>query len=58
MRGPKTEGHMSTIDRQRITAVRAMEALSYRFDGVEWQPPEGGVPFPCLRDDHADRMRR
>ena len=46
---------MSTIDRQRITAVRAMEALGYTFDGFVWNAPGAGVPFPCLHDE-ADAM--
>src|SRR5262249_25426597 len=27
---------MSMIDRQRIAAVRRMEALGYAFDGLDW----------------------
>jgi hypothetical protein len=46
---------MSTIDKQRIGAVRSMEALGYAFDGIEWKPPSGGVPLPCLHDE-ADAM--
>ena len=34
---------MSTIDKQRIAAVCAMEALGYRFNGVEWTLPVGGA---------------
>jgi hypothetical protein len=30
---------MSTIDKQRITAVEALEALGYTFAGGEWVAP-------------------
>jgi hypothetical protein len=33
------EGTMSAIDRQRISAVRAMEAAGHIFDGIDWVPP-------------------
>jgi hypothetical protein len=42
---------MSTIDRQRIAAVKVIEALGYSFDGVEWSAPIYGAPLPNL---HAD----
>jgi hypothetical protein len=32
-------GTMSIIDRQRIAAVRAMEAMGYTFDGISWIAP-------------------
>ncbi len=35
---------MSTIDRQRIAAVRMLEALGYRFDGQTWRRREAGQP--------------
>ena len=30
---------MSTIDKQRIKAVRTLEAKGYTFDGIDWRPP-------------------
>jgi hypothetical protein len=30
---------MSTIDRQRIAAVRVLAGLGYLFDGSTWKPP-------------------
>jgi hypothetical protein len=35
---------MSTIDKQRITAVRTMEVLGYSFDGIAWNMPTSGAP--------------
>jgi hypothetical protein len=35
---------MSIVDRQRIAAVKAMEAMGYTFDGVSWDAP---VPTPA-----------
>ena len=29
---------MGEVDRQRVSAVRTLEALGYRFDGTAWQP--------------------
>jgi hypothetical protein len=46
---------MSTIDRQRIAAVKIIEALGYSFDGLEWSAPVYGVPLPNLHDE-ADAM--
>jgi hypothetical protein len=46
---------MSAVDRQRICAVKAMEALGYTFDGFVWNAPSGGVAFPSLYDE-ADAM--
>ena len=46
---------MSTIDKQRIGAVRTMEALGYAFDGIEWKSPSGPVQLPSLHDE-ADAM--
>ena len=34
---------MSEIDRQRISAVKAMEALGYTFNGIEWKVPSGAA---------------
>jgi hypothetical protein len=30
---------MGNIDRQRIAAVRTLQALGYTFDGIKWMPP-------------------
>jgi hypothetical protein len=46
---------MSAIDKQRITAVRNMEALGYRFDGIEWTGPEPMGPS-YIMDEEADAM--
>jgi hypothetical protein len=35
---------MSTIDRQRIAAVRVLEAMGYRFRDDTWLAPDGGSP--------------
>ena len=46
---------MSIIDRQRVAAVRTMEALGYTFDGQDWIAPSiSGVPAPTI--DEADAM--
>ena len=46
---------MSEIDRQRISAVRAMEALGYTFNGFEWNAPGSGTVAQALREE-ADAM--
>lgn len=46
---------MSTIDKQRISAVRTMEALGYNFDGVAWNGPTGRAPSSAT-DTEADAM--
>jgi hypothetical protein len=37
---------MSNIDRQRVAAVRALEAMGYTFGGDKWFGPDatGGSP--------------
>jgi hypothetical protein len=30
---------MSMIDKERIAAVRKLQAIGYTFDGADWQPP-------------------
>ena len=42
---------MSTIDKQRITAVRTMEALGYSFNGIEWNTPFGVAPSCAMEAD-------
>ena len=49
------EDPMSTIDKQRITAVRAMETFGYTFDGIAWQAPPSGAPARST-DTEADAM--
>ena len=44
---------MSNIDRQRIAAVRHMEALGYAFSEGDWRAP--GPTAPALLDE-ADAM--
>lgn len=51
----EAEVWMSAIDRQRIGAVKALEAFGYSFDGFVWNAPAGGVPMPSLYDQ-ADAM--
>lgn len=50
---------MSTIDRQRITAVRVLQVLGYTFDGVGWAPTADPAQ-PTLEGDaiHAMMVRR
>ena len=53
---------MSTIDRQRIAAVKALEALGYRFRDEKWLAPDatGGSPeadaMLALLVQRADRL--
>jgi hypothetical protein len=42
-----------SIDRQRITAVKVLEALGYRFTGSDWLAPDVGAPSLL---DAADSM--
>jgi hypothetical protein len=44
------------IDRQRITAVRALEALGYVYRGGEWQAPAGAAATPLPFLAKADAM--
>jgi hypothetical protein len=44
---------MSNIDRQRIAAVKHMEALGYAFSEGDWRAP--GPTAPALLDE-ADAM--
>jgi len=45
---------MTNIDKQRIAAVRTLEALGYTFACCEWQAPGAGAPsmvparMPCM----------
>jgi hypothetical protein len=38
-----TGADMSTIDRQRIAAVRFLERMGYRFEAMEWVAAPGGA---------------
>jgi hypothetical protein len=49
------EGCIS-IDRQRVAAVKQLQALRYRFDGLQWNGPEGVVTSPALFGE-ADATR-
>jgi hypothetical protein len=46
---------MSAIDKQRISAVRTMEALGYSFDGIAWNGPTAGASSSAT-DTEADAM--
>jgi hypothetical protein len=37
---------MSTIDKQRISAVRKLEAMGYTFTGGEWTHPANDIVGP------------
>ena len=37
-----------SIDRQRIAAVKLLEALGYRFDGIEWKAVPGVAAAPTV----------
>jgi hypothetical protein len=39
---------MSMIDRQRIAAVKAMEAMGYTFDGNGWNVPTASADCQAL----------
>jgi len=38
---------MSTIDKQRIAAVRKLEQLGYTFAAGDWMHPAGASPTPA-----------
>ena len=50
---------MSFIDRQRVEAVRVLEARGYTFEDGRWNPPPEGT-LPALEGDaiHAMMVRR
>jgi HAMP domain-containing protein len=42
---------MSTIDKQRIAAVRKLEQLGYTFAAGDWMhPTNDAVPAPAITD--------
>jgi hypothetical protein len=51
---------MSTIDNQRIAAVRKLEQLGYTFAGDDWMhPSDSASPAPAITDAlHALLLRR
>jgi hypothetical protein len=51
---------MSTIDKQRIAAVRKLEQLGYTFTGDDWMhPANGAAPAPAITDAlHALLVKR
>jgi hypothetical protein len=52
---------MSTIDKQRIAAVRKLDQLGYTFAGDDWMHPanDAAVIAPTITDElHAMLVRR
>jgi hypothetical protein len=50
---------MSLIDRQRVEAVRLLEAQGYAFEAGRWKPPVGGTQATLEGDAiHAAMVRR
>jgi hypothetical protein len=51
---------MSTIDKQRIAAVRKLEQLGYTFAAGDWMhPTNGAAPAPAITDAlHALLVKR
>jgi len=55
-----TEQTMSTIDKQRIAAVRKLEQLGFTFAAGNWtHPTSGATPAPAITDAlHALLVQR
>ena len=56
-----TEQTMSTIDKQRIAAIRKLEQLGYTFAGDDWMHPanDAAAIVPTITDElHAMLVRR
>src|SRR5262249_49653599 len=54
-------GNVSNIDRQRISAVRKLEQLGYRFAGDDWMHPanDAAAITPTISDElHALLVKR
>jgi hypothetical protein len=50
---------MSTIDRQRVAAVRKLEAMGYTFAAGDWMQPANDAVAPVITDAlHALLVRR
>jgi len=52
---------MSTIDKQRITAIRKLEQLGYRFAGDDWihSANDAAAIAPTITDElHAMLVKR
>ena len=49
---------MSTIDRQRIAAVKALEAMGYRFREDKWLVPDATGGSPEADAMHAQLVHR
>jgi len=51
---------MSTIDKQRVAAVRKLEQLGYTFAAGDWMhPTNGAAPAPAITDAlHGLLVRR
>jgi hypothetical protein len=51
---------MNTIDKQRITSVRVLEALGFTFTGSDWHAPGAAAPslVPSADAMHGALMRR
>ena len=59
-RGHNDGTTMSTIDKQRIAAVRKLEQLGYTFAAGDWMhPADGASPAPAITDAlHALLLKR
>jgi hypothetical protein len=44
------------IDKQRMAAVRALEALGYSYQSGHWRPPAGAAPLAQPMTEGADAM--
>jgi hypothetical protein len=50
---------MSDIDRQRVAAVRKLEAMGYTFASGDWMHPANDAIAPAIADDlHALLVKR
>ena len=50
---------MSTIDRQRVAAVRKLEQLGYTFAAGDWMQPANDTAAPAITDAlHALLVKR
>ena len=47
---------MINIDKQRVTAVRKLEALGYSYQGGEWVPAAPAAPQSLLMTAECDAM--